>query len=101
MATVSYSPAVLSTLRGWVEVADRIGQRAELAAAVREMEERLRTDPESWGDPVKDYKGLRLTEYRRYGRMLIVTYAVHIDGSPVFVLNVLPTPDTPLDYATR
>jgi hypothetical protein len=101
MAVVSYPHAVRERLRRWAAVASRIGMRVEYAAALREMEDRLRTDPEAWGDPVKDFKGLRLTVYHRYGRVLRVKYAVHIDGTPVFVLDVSPTPDTPLDYATR
>ncbi|HJZ55775.1 MAG TPA: hypothetical protein VKE74_12480 [Gemmataceae bacterium] len=101
MATVSYFPAVFTSLRALAAAAVRIGRRAEFIAAVREMEERLRTDPEAWGNPLKDYRGLRLTVYRRYGQVLIVTYAVHIDGSPVFVMNVEPTPGTPLDFAAR
>jgi hypothetical protein len=96
MATVSYAHAVREKLREWVPVAVRIGMRDEFVAAVREMDDRLRSDPESWGDPVRDYRSLHLTRYYRYGPLLTVDYAVHIDGTPVFVVDVHLTPGTPL-----
>lgn len=99
MATVSYAHVVREKLRDGTAVAARIGSRGELAAAVREMDDRLRTDPEAWGDPVKDLRALRLAVYHRYGRLLTVKYAVHIDGTPVFVQNVFLTPGTDLYYA--
>lgn len=100
MATVSYAHAVMAKLRNWGEVASRIGEGETFRAVLAEMDERLRTDPEAWGDPVRDYQALRLTQYHRYGPVLIVTYAVHIDGSPVFVLGVNLTPGTRLYYAS-
>jgi hypothetical protein len=101
MATVSYAHSVGEKLRVWAGVAVLIGLQAEFTAALAEMDERLRTDPEAWGDPLRDYRGLHLTAYRRYGPVLIVNYAVHIDGTPVFVLDVQLTPDSPLYYAAR
>ncbi len=101
MATVSFAQIVRDKLRAWAPIAARLGLWAAFTAAVREMEDRLRTDPESWGDPVRDYHGLRATQYYRYGPLLFVDYAVHIDGTPVFVLNVEPTPGTDLFRAVQ
>lgn len=92
MASVSYPPEVLAELRAWGTFAARIGLRDEFLTALREMEQQLRGAPEAWGDPLWDYHGLRLTFYQRYGSVLIVRYAVHIDGTPVFVRQVLLTP---------
>jgi hypothetical protein len=101
MASPSYPHAVLNKLRTWGHLAIRLGLYAEFMRALREVEERLSADPEAWGDPQRDLRHLHLTVYHRYGPLLIVKYAVHIDGSPVFVLDVLLTPGTPLDYASR
>jgi hypothetical protein len=88
-------------LRDWAVIAVRIGMREAFVVALAELDARLRTDPESWGDPVRDYRGLHLTQYYHYGRILTVDYAVHIDGTPVFVIDVHLTPGTPLDLAAR
>src|SRR3954449_2471357 len=94
MATVSYAHVVREKLRDWAQVAARIGWRDAFNTAVQEMDDRLRTDPEAWGDPIRDYRGMKLTRYLHYGPILTVDYAVHIDGTPVFVLNVRLTPGT-------
>jgi hypothetical protein len=99
MAVVSYTHAVATKLQEWAAVASQIGLRAEFAAAVREMRDRLRTNPEAWGDPIKDLPGARLTVYHRYGPLVIVKYAVHFNGTPVFVTDVVLTPGTDLWYA--
>jgi hypothetical protein len=99
MAAVSYRGVAIDQLEVLAVVAARIGLTAEFAAAFQEITDRLRADPEGWGDPVRDLPGLHLTYYIHYGPILTVDYAVHIDGSPVFVMNVQPRRDTPLDFA--
>src|SRR4051812_40663025 len=101
MATVNYSHMTFTKLQRWGALAVRIGMGPAFTAAVREMDSRLRTDPESWGDPIKDYHGLKLTQYLRYGPLLTVDYAVHIDGTPVFVVDVHLTPGTDLRRAAE
>ncbi len=101
MAVVSYSGVATAKLRAWAAVALQIGWKDAYAAALREMDDHLRTDPEAWGDPIKDYQVLRLTVYHRYGPILTVKYAVHIDGTPVFVQNVFLTPGTALHSAAK
>jgi hypothetical protein len=91
----------MAKLRDWGAIAVRIGMRDQFVAALAEMDQRLRTDPEAWGDPVRDYRGLHLTQYFRYGPLLIVDYAVHIDGTPVFVLDVYLRPGSALEQAAR
>jgi hypothetical protein len=96
MASVAYPHDVMAKLLAWGELAVRLGRRDTFTAALREMDERLRTDPESWGDPQNEFRSLHLTLYRRYGPVLIVYYPVHVDGSPVFVQDVQLTPNSPL-----
>jgi len=99
MALVSYTAKVRNKLRAWAVLSDRVGMLTELISAIEEMDERLKNDPEAWGDPVHDYHGAQLTQYYRYGRILFVDYTVHIDGTPVFVVNVELTPGTALSDA--
>ncbi|MBY0456442.1 MAG: hypothetical protein K2V38_03835 [Gemmataceae bacterium] len=94
MADVSYRAEVLSKLRDWGRVAVRVGMRDEFLAAVREMEDRLQAAPESWGDPVRTHRGLKLTEYQRYGPIFIVVYHVYAGGNPVFAWDVRLTPNS-------
>lgn len=101
MAPFSFAHVVREKLQAWAPIAARLGLWDEFTEAVREMDDRLRSDPEAWGDPVRDYRGLHLTQYYRYGPLLTVDYAVHVDGTPVFVLNVEPTPGTPLYRAVQ
>ncbi|MCE9561906.1 MAG: hypothetical protein K8U57_07615 [Planctomycetes bacterium] len=99
MASPAYPHAVMAKLQTWGQVANRLGLGEVFRESLREMNVSLSTDAESWGDPVKDMRHMHLTVYHRSGPMLIVKYAVHIDGSPVFVLDVQLTPDTPLYFA--
>src|SRR4051812_15244131 len=101
MATVNYSHKAFAKLQRWGALAVRIGLGAAFTAAVREMDSRLSTDPEAWGDPIRDYQGLKLTQYMRYGPLLTVDYAVHIDGTPVFVVDVHLTQGTDLGGAAE
>lgn len=92
MAHVSYRPEVLDKLRTRGRVAVRVGLRDEFLSALREMETRLQSDPELWGDPLWDYRTLRLTLYRRYGPVLMTYYVAHADGLLVLVREVELTP---------
>lgn len=92
MATVSYPRAVFDNLRTWGEVANRIGLRAEYLAALREMEQRLRTDPGEWGDPIWNLRGLSMVVYHRTGPIFLIRYGLHTDGTYVFVRDVELTP---------
>jgi len=96
MATVSYTAETLATLRVWGEEAERVGLGTQFTAALRQLDQRLRSDPELWGDPLWDYRQLHLTYYQRYGAVFIVRYSVHIDGTNVFVHEIRLTPGSPL-----
>lgn len=101
MATVTYPDKAFEKLHRWGILAVTLGMGEVFSAAVKDMDDHLRTDPESWGDPIRNYHGLKLTQYIRYGRMLTVDYAVHIDGTPVFVMDVHLTPGSDLRAAAE
>lgn len=92
MANVSYEPPVLANLRAWGRVAARVGLRDAFLAALRDMDDRLQSDPRAWGDPLWDYRALSLTYFQRMGPLLIVRYAAHANGTLVLVRQVELTP---------
>lgn len=93
---VSYLAPVHAALERWKELAVRTGFRGAFADAIREMDERLHHEPRNWGDPLRDLRGMNATLYRRYGPVLIVSYAVHTVRNVVFVQQVWLTPGSPL-----
>ena len=96
---VSYLAQVRERLTAWKALAIRLGRANEFAAAIREMEDRLHTDPRDWGDPVRELRGMDATFFRRVGPVLIVTYAVHNARPVVFVQQVRLTPGSPMQDA--
>jgi len=82
---------------GLNERAEFVGGRK--AAALREMDARLRADPEAWGDPINKFQALRLRLYLQAGTVRIVSFAVHVNGTPVLVQDVRLTPGSPISRA--
>ena len=72
------------------EAADRLGIRADLKAALDDINRRLQADPREWGDPVQELATLDLTLYRGLHAKLQVIYAVHKAQPIVFVRDVEP-----------
>jgi|GEM_PF-5270608 len=85
-------------LNGWVR--DRIkklqrlalvvGQRDQLNVTLGEIDSALHNQPTTWGDPLKILHGLRMVQYRRFIRRLVVRYAVHLDHPIVWLTSVEP-----------
>jgi len=96
---VSYPSLVLERLDRWADLARRVGLGQRLADAIREMRDRLPHDPRSWGDPIRDLRGMNAVLYRHYGPVLTVTYAVHNVRNVVFAHQVWLTPGSPLEDA--
>lgn len=86
-------PEAILLLRQLAEthgVADRVFR------ALDELEGHLELHPETWGDPVRSYKGLRMVLYRQLHDNLSVEYCVHETEPLVFVTGVTPALDHPL-----
>jgi hypothetical protein len=75
-------PEVIAVATALLRRATTVGARPRVEAALRAIEERLKDRPRGWGDPVKDYLGIRATVYRRVYDELVVRYTVH-DGQPL------------------
>lgn len=76
--------------------ASEAGLYEPVARSLREIEGHLELHPETWGDPVREIKSLRLMVYRRVYDKLAVEYGVHQEESIVFLLVLHPTLDHPL-----
>lgn len=60
------------------------------------MNGRLSVNPREWGDPVRYYRGARLTAYSRLHDESHVLYAVHDTEPFVWLLHVRPVLNHPL-----
>jgi hypothetical protein len=65
--------------------ASAAGRGAEVAAALRVIEDWLRADPATFGEPIRDYPNLRLTEYHGSHGPIAITYTIHWDRRFVFI----------------
>jgi hypothetical protein len=64
--------------------------------SVRRILEALRQEPRRAGDPIRDLRGLKMTEYRLLREQLVVNYSVHDRIPMVTVWRFQPTSRHPL-----
>jgi hypothetical protein len=93
---LSYSEAVRLRVVALQEAAVRSGCRAELAAALRTMLDKLVHEPLTWGDIQFEYHAAKLARYQRTGPLIIVLYGVHHASRTVYLQEVKPTPGSAL-----
>jgi hypothetical protein len=84
-------------IEGLLRIADQRGLRALLLGALREMRERLQSNPREWGDPYKNYPSLNAV---RYGRTILpaqlrVSYSVHDTERIVWISSLRALHDSP------
>ena len=74
------------------ERARNAGMQAEVSGLIQLIDERLRTQPREFGDPLATLVGLELDLFSRGVKPLIVYYGVHRNKRLVFVnkIGVLP-----------
>jgi hypothetical protein len=83
-----YSEQARNALKGLLQKAKALGRAAEVAAAVKEIEGQLRTQPTVFGEPVYDLQHARLQVRAAIVGPLAVTYGVDEDKHLVYI--VLP-----------
>ena len=76
--------------------AEARGISERVSRALDEIEGHLELHPETWGDPIRIYKGLHLSMYRRLHDKLRVEYGVHETEPLVFITGLTPALDHPL-----
>ena len=73
------------------------GRGLEFKIAMKEMNRRLESDPERWGDPLRQYLHLRGLEARgMIPGWLLIWYGVATDAREVRVRDIQPAPGSPL-----
>lgn len=92
----SFLPAVTSKLESIAAIAVSQKLNQELAADLKFIQERLTTDPTDWGDPLFDYKAMKMTRYRGTSIFFYIYYSVRIAEKMVVVQNVDLNPYGPI-----
>lgn len=82
---LDYSGRVLQELEILRARAIAAGHGTEVLHALRVIQNWLRADPRSLGEPTRDYSELRLTEFAGSYGPIAITYTVHWDLPLVFV----------------
>ena len=77
--------------------AESLDLRDWLNAVYRQIIETLRASPREWGDPIRNYRGLNATGYKRaiLSAGLWVEYAVHNTDALVWISKVIVLEDSP------
>lgn len=83
--TLSVSDAVRDQTKNLYRNAQVLGKGDAFMAAYRQIVERLRTSPRSFGEPEYSLHSMRLIVYKGALAPLVVSYAVHEDQPLVFV----------------
>ncbi|MBO0698597.1 MAG: hypothetical protein J2P46_09395 [Zavarzinella sp.] len=83
-------------IRRLSERAAAMGIGTAFRDAVRRVLEALRQDPRRAGDPLRNLRGLKMTEYRLLREQLVVNYSVHDRIPMVTVWRFQPTSGHPL-----
>ena len=89
---VIYPGEVLEHFRDLSQRAKTRGALGDLEQAARKIDDNLRTDPRSFGDPCFSFPNLKLDLFVRAVHPLLVYYGVHRSKNLVFVkkIDVLP-----------
>jgi hypothetical protein len=76
--------------------AGEIGRRPEIERSIAFIVDRLVRDPRGWGDPVRDLRHAKLTEYHGRHDNFLAVYAVHERVPMVFLSQLTPLEGNPL-----
>ena len=74
----------------------RLGCGLESAEVFPAILDRLRQGPREWGDPIRDYRHARRTEFHASHWKVRFEYAVHARVPIVFLLDFWPLEGDPL-----
>jgi hypothetical protein len=87
--TVTYSDRVQEGIEAIARRAAQQGNDDEVRQALRTLDNWLRADPESFGEPFRDHNYMGQTEYLGFAGPLIVRYNIHFPSKTVFVIALV------------
>jgi len=90
------SEAMRERIRNLIDRAGKLGHRAAAIQAFAKIFDYLTRAPRDWGDPIRKYKKMKLTEYHGRHWNLRCVYSVHDRVPIVFLTKVIPLPGNPL-----
>lgn len=93
---ISLLPRARADLAAMREAASRLGIAARVRSELLAIEQRLRTDPSTWGDPLNRIRSMNLVVYRAIAAGISIQYAVHQEQPVVFVQSFTPVLNPPL-----
>jgi hypothetical protein len=93
---VVYFPDLLKQLKQWAQRAVDLGLADQFRAALKSAQDRLQSDPMTWGDPLYRLRHLGLVVHHRVEPLFHVLYAVDENRRVVYVKNIKPRPGHPL-----
>ena len=93
---VTALPAVSEQIRRISDHAKAIGYGPSFLEDLADVNRRLSTDPDEWGDPIYDYRTLGMTRFRGSTKFFFIHYSVHKLKRLTYVQSVETNPNGPL-----
>lgn len=93
---VVFSGRDLERLKGWARSAIAVGQGQAFLEFMRALQQKLATEPQTWGDPLYRLRNLGLVIYHRSHGIFQVLYALAEKRRIVYVKEIKLRPETAL-----
>jgi hypothetical protein len=97
---VDASGAMKDRLRRMLRRAAELGVQPAISQALTEILQRLRMEPRVWGDPLRRFRKLQMTQYGGTSRWFRCEYSVHDRVPTVVLTNLFPLSGNPLHGET-
>jgi hypothetical protein len=94
---VCFAKKDIEQLSAWAEKAERLGIKKEYTDALKTIQEKLATEPLTWGDPQYQLRYLGLLLHHRVHWFLHIAYAVDEARRLVYVKECRPMPGHALE----
>jgi hypothetical protein len=83
---------LFARLRRWADEANTMGKVSEFLAALKYINEKVKTEPLEWGDPQHRAPSAGFVVCHGMHKLLHVYYAVHEESRTVWVKEIRPLP---------
>ncbi|HKB03152.1 MAG TPA: hypothetical protein VKD90_13080 [Gemmataceae bacterium] len=83
-------------MRRMLQRAAELGMQGAVSQALTEILHRLTNEPRVWGDPLRRFRKLQMTQYGGTSRWIRCEYSVHDRVPTVVLTNLFALPGNPL-----